>query len=194
MRTTLSATHFSDRTSPPMASYPLLSAFVTRVQDGAERGAWDKTIAYLTRIWLSEYQSGSESGDIVLTTSHNFAYLFDIAEQRLIAAFGVSRGRHSGPRPSARMAGHPLGGGPGYHRGHAIAHTLGGGTDINLVPQFGSVNIGSFRVLEKRAVAKPGSFYFSYWSYPPDGGQRPRGVDQGLLVPGGTATVLKQSN
>jgi len=177
-----------------MASYPLLSAFVARVENGSAPGAWDKIVAYLTKVWLAEYLSGSTSKDIVLTTAHNFAYLFDITEQRLIAAFGVSRGKHLGPRPASRMAGHPRGAGPGYHRGHAIAHTLGGGTDINLVPQFGAVNIGSFRVLEKRAVAKPGSFYFSYWSYSPDGGQLPRGVDQGLLVPGAKATVLTHLN
>ncbi len=51
------------------------------------------------------------------------------------------------------MAGHPLSDGPHYHRGHASPHTLGGPTDIKLVPQLGSVNVEPFRDLERRAVA-----------------------------------------
>jgi hypothetical protein len=31
-----------------------------------------------------------------------------------------------------------------YHRGHVVPHTLGGGTDINLVPQLGKINIVRF--------------------------------------------------
>ena len=118
-----------------------------------------------------------------------FSYLFDIAPQRLIAAWGVSHGKFAGPRDDARMAGHPRGGGPLYHRGHAIAHTLGGQTDINLVPQLGSVNIGPFRVLEKRAVATPGALYFSYWMYGKPQDQKPTGVQQGLLAPGDAPDV-----
>lgn len=46
-----------------------------------------------------------------------------------------------------------------YHRGHAIAHTLGGGTDINLFSQRGMLNIGEFRRLERAAVADPNALY-----------------------------------
>ena len=73
-----------------------------------------------------------------------------------------------------------------YHRGHAIPHTLGGPTDINLVPQLGRINVGQFRTLEKRAVATPGSLYFTYWSYArtraagrSSASQTPVAVDQG---------------
>ena len=73
---------------------------------------------------------------------------------RLIAAWGISGGKHLGARDKSRMAGSPLGAGPGYHRGHAIPHTLGGPTDINLVPQLGSVNIGPFRRLKKLSLRR----------------------------------------
>jgi hypothetical protein len=99
------------------------------------------------------------------------------------------------------MAGYPLSAGSLYHRGHAIPHRLGGPTDINLVPQLGKINIGPFRPLEKKAVATPGSFYFTYWTYlgsarARDGrlGQTPTGVDQGLLIPGQNPLISRHGN
>jgi hypothetical protein len=136
-----------------MASYPGLSGTVPR----AGSANWKKAADYLVGVWLGDYDGGGKA-NIVETRSGNFSYLFDIEPGRLIAAWGVSQGKHSGARDKSRMAGHPLGAGPLYHRGHAIPHTLGGGTDINLVPQRGSVNVGPFRALEKLAVATPGAF------------------------------------
>ena len=99
------------------------------------------------------------------------------------------------------MAGHPLSAGSLYHRGHAIPHSLGGATDINLVPQLGMINTGPFRALERRAVATPGSLYFTYWTYAGaqhsrygHSGQTPAGVDQGLLVPGERPVVSSHWN
>ncbi|WP_395855421.1 hypothetical protein [Cystobacter fuscus] len=140
----------------------------------------------LIDIWLDDYGSVHPLDDVVVVETSGFSYLFDIEPGRLIAAWGVSQGRFSGSRNSikSRMAGHPCVGGPGYHRGHAIPHTLGGGTDINLVPQLGSVNIGAFRVLEREAVRTPGAVYFSYWSYSGQTDQIPDNVEQGLLVRG----------
>ena len=98
------------------------------------------------------------------------------------------------PHLKSRMAGHPLGGDRHDHRGHAIPHTLGGPTDINLVPQRGSVNVGPFRVLEIEAVATPGALYFTYWSYAARGDQRPNGVDQGLIVIGKKPRIIRHLN
>jgi hypothetical protein len=99
------------------------------------------------------------------------------------------------------MAGHPSSAGPLYHRGHAIAHTLGGPTDINLVPQLGRINVGPFRPLEKKAVATPGSFYFTYWTYFGTTSRRgaipsqmPTGVDQGLLIAGQPPQITHHGN
>ena len=154
----------------------------------------DRVIPYLVEVWLSDYERVVKESEVVETGVDNFSYLFDVAAGRLIAAWGISRGRHAGPRDQSRMAGHPLSAGPHYHRGHAVPHTLGGPTDINLVPQRASVNVGPFRVLERRAVATPGSLYFTYWVYTPQSGQRPMTVDQGLLVPGQPPEIRTHPN
>src|SRR5215208_2982342 len=153
-----------------------------------------EVIPCLTSAWLEDYTRSAPASDIVETTTSGFSYLFDVASERLIAAWGVSQGRHGGPRDKARMAGHPLSNGPLYHRGHAIPHTLGGPTDINLVPQLGSVNVGPFRELERLAVATPGALYYTYWTYGGTTGQTPTGVEQGLLVPGSTPELRRHGN
>jgi hypothetical protein len=153
-----------------------------------------KAIPYLVDEWLADYDRGTPNNEIVETTTSDFSYLFDVLSGRLLAAWGFSHGRHGGARDKSRMAGHPLSAGSLYHRGHAIPHTLGGPTDINLVPQLGSINIGPFRVLEKRAVATPGALYFTYWRYGKGQSQTPIGVDQGLIIPGQVPEVRRHGN
>ncbi|WP_128548715.1 DNA/RNA non-specific endonuclease [Larkinella soli] len=144
----------------------------------------DQVLSYLAETWLEDYCASVKEPDIVGVTLDSFSYLFDVAQGRLIAAWGISSGRHGADRDRSRMAGHPLSSGPLYHRGHTIPHRLGGGTDINLVDQLGSVNIGAFRQLENRAVATPGALYFTYWKYDHSDSQKPSAVEQGLLIPG----------
>ena len=120
--------------------------------------------------------------------------MLDIFQERLIAAWGISKGKRDEVRDKSRMKGHPLGAGKEYHRGHAIPHTLGGGTDINLVAQRGSINIGAFRVLEKKAVNTPGALYFSYWEYQNLSTQTPTRVQQGLLCPRQIADIRWHNN
>jgi hypothetical protein len=153
-----------------------------------------EVVPYLTEIWFDDYTSSVQDWEVVQVDLEGFSYLFDISSGRLIAAWGISQGRHGAARPKSRMAGHPLSAGPGYHRGHAIPHTLGGLTDINLVPQLGSVNIGAFRPLENRAVATPGAFYFTYWIYDDPASQTPTAVEQGLLVPGQREDIRRHAN
>ena len=141
---------------------------------------------YLANIWIADYcqRLGAATADLVEVSEKDFRYLFDVAQSRLIAAWGFSVGRSDAPRDKARMAGSPGGPDPKYHRGHAIPHRMGGGTDINLVPQWGALNIGPFRVLENKAIATPGALYFTYWIYLGALTQTPAGVEQGLLCPG----------
>jgi DNA/RNA endonuclease G (NUC1) len=84
------------------------------------------------------------------------------------------------------MAGHPLANAGKFHRGHLMAHSIGGGTDINLVPQLGSLNIGAFRVLERmvRDQAKQNlrSFYFVRPIYN-NASQMPSRFEQCVILP-----------
>lgn len=172
-----------------------LDAYAMKVKDGTAPNAWKDAADHLIDACLADYRSApGKKAEIVETSSSSFSYLFDINAERLIAAYGVSGGKHTGKRDSTRMRGSPLGGPKGYHRGHAIPHTLGGPLDINLVPQKGEVNIGKFRTLEIQAVDTPGAFYFTYWRYPPTNSQRPVGVFQGLLVPGRPAQITEHLN
>lgn len=166
---------------------------------GAPPSAYAGVVPSLVDIWLMDSMS-SRSDDVVEVRIDGFSYLFDHANERLIAAWGISTGKSDAPRPKRRMQGHPLSAGPLYHRGHAIPHTLGGGTDINLVPQLGWINTGPFRRLEIKAVATAGALYFTYWRYHAicAGAHRPvqlpTGVDQGLITPGHEPEIIRHGN
>lgn len=178
-----------------MAHYPKVWDIVQGMTPETAEGSFIRDVMpYLVNVWLEEYESSTSDPEIVETTLGNFSYLFDIRLGRLIAAWGISRGKHTGARDKSRMARHPLSAGRHYHRGHAIPHTLGGPTDINLVAQRGSVNIGAFRRLENRAVATPGALYFTHWIYDRTEGQKPRSVEQGVLIPGRPPEILTHGN
>ena len=172
-----------------------LARIVLSIKPGTSEVAFrGQVVPYLIDRWLDDYSRGTSSKDIVETMHGGFSYLFDIGLQRLISAWGISKGLHTGLRDASRMAGHPLSAGRHYHRGHAIPHTLGGPTDINLVPQLGKINVGPFRPLEKKAVATPGSMYFTYWIYSRTSGQTPMGVVQGLLIAGQRPLINRHGN
>ena len=183
-----------------MLNYTKVTSLLSQVDAAdAEQGFVHTVIPALATLWIDDYSRRTKNPEIVQTTDSGFFYLFDIPAGRLVAAWGISRGRHAGARGAARMAGHPLSAGSLYHRGHAIPHTLGGPTDINLVPQLARINIGPFRPLEKKAVSTPGSMYFTYWCYPPNQSaphatQTPTGVDQGLLIAGQPPQITRHGN
>ncbi len=178
-----------------MPSYPRLAHLLAGVPAETSDVAFQQDVVpYLLDVWLDDYTQTTAKSEIVETTTDGFSYLFDIANERLISAWGISAGRSAAARPKSRMKGHPMSQGPKYHRGHAIAHTLGGPTDINLVPQLASVNIGPFRSLEKRAVATPGALYFTYWMYGRSAEQTPDSVEQGFLCPGQAPEIRTHGN
>jgi hypothetical protein len=109
--------------------------------------------ASLVPLWCDDYYFTNPSAELVSVDLDDsgtaFTYIFDIHRKRTIVAFGVPIfSKHQ--RDASRMAGHPLSAGTQFHRGHLMAHSIGGGTDINLVPQLGKLNIGEFRRLERR--------------------------------------------
>lgn len=178
-----------------MPEYPGIDRQLLHLTPGAADGAFEaQVVPCLIDVWLEHYDRTSPDGDIAEVIQDGFHHLFDAGRERLVAAWGISRGRHGGPRDRYRMAGHPLSAGKRYHRGHAIPHTLGGGTDINLVPQLGTINVGEFRALEILAVATPGALYFTYWMYGDDASQTPSAVEQGLLMPGGSPDIRRFRN
>jgi hypothetical protein len=177
-----------------MPSYSRLNGLLASLAAASRTSLEGKVVPYVVGEWLAEYDRSTRSSDVVTVTLDAFSYLFDVENERLIAAWGVSGGRHGGARAKSRMAGHPKAGGNLYHRGHAIPHTLGGGTDINLVPQLGRINIGPFRAMEKRAVKTPGALYFTYWAYRKRNDQIPFRVEQGFLQPGHPAEIRRHAN
>ena len=107
----------------------------------------------LVPLWCDDYYFKNPSADLVEVdldeSATTFTYIFDINLQRVVVSFGVpTYSKHR--RDASRMAGHPLSNGRNFHRGHLMAHSIGGGMDINLVPQLGRLNIGEFRVLERK--------------------------------------------
>jgi hypothetical protein len=143
----------------------------------------------LIPLWCDAYYTDNPKAEVVQVdldeASSSFSYLFDIELERVLVAFGVPiYSKHK--RDASRMAGHPLANAGKFHRGHLMAHSIGGGTDINLVPQLGSLNIGAFRVLERlvRDMAKQSlrSFYFVRPLYG-DRSQMPNRFEQCVILP-----------
>lgn len=178
-------------------NYPEL---LSLVRTGSPSASWEllltnRLIPYLVQTWLGHYDLAGTGGEVVEVRLAQFSYLFDIGPDRLIAAWGISQGRFGGDRDKRRIQGYPVSNRPLYHAGHAIPHRLGGGMDINLSAQLGSMNTGPFRKLENEAVNTPGSLYFSYWMY----GAGPKmqlasRIQQGLLVRGGAPEIKVFNN
>jgi hypothetical protein len=170
--------------------YSGLQAHVDVVRpDPADSDRWNDVVDFLIGMWTDRYAASVPDCELVRVLDSG-SYLFDCNAERLVAAWAVSRGDPVGTRDKRRMAGHPLGAGSDYHRGHAIPHSMGGPMDINLVPQLAHVNVGPFRTLERKAVALPGSLYFTCWNYAHEDrtgqylSQKAIAVEQGLLVAG----------
>jgi hypothetical protein len=115
----------------------------------------------LSDSWATAYRAQARGkAELVEIDQGALTYLFDLAASRVVAVFGRASPT-SVPRPASRMRGFPLPPSTGDElvRGHLVAHVLGGGTDINLVPQSAALNIsGAWRRLERLAHAQPGAF------------------------------------
>jgi hypothetical protein len=163
---------------------------------GAGRPLSEALADWLVPHWSEAYGALGGSSEIVEVTEGRFTYLFDIAAERAIAAYGVTQATQPSPRDKSRIAGFPSSEAR-YQKGHLIAHRLGGGLDVNLFHQLGAANIGPFRRLEAEAAENPDSFYFVRLLYatpslprtalPAEGRstdlQRPKWVEQGLVLP-----------
>ena len=61
----------------------------------------------LAEAWSRAYAANSPNSEIVAVDQSTFTYLFDIAQERNIAAYGIMGGRNLTVRDHARMAGDP---------------------------------------------------------------------------------------
>jgi hypothetical protein len=156
----------------------------------------------LLDLWCGDYVRTHPRADLTVVNLPSggsaFTYLFDIKTSRNLVAFGIPI-YISHKRDASRMQGHPLS--PdleGYHRGHLMAHSIGGGADINLVPQLGKLNIGEFRRLERevRDVAKNNekSLYFVRCVYPRGLSQTPETIEQCVIYPSGVMNYRIHAN
>ena len=143
----------------------------------------------LEPIWCDEYCDCNPQAELLAVSLSDcgttFTYIFDLKLGRVVVSYGVPvYSTHI--RDAGRMAGHPLEKGKGLHRGHLMAHSMGGGMDINLVPQRGKLNVGAFRKLERLArelaLQNQRSLYFVRCLYFNDS-QTPWKFEQCIIAP-----------
>lgn len=145
----------------------------------------------LLSLWSDDYYQRFPKSRLFVVRQNEFgaffSYLFDLTMERTLGACG-SPILIQNKRDAGRMAGHPRTGGVQYDRGHLMAHSIGGGADINLVPQLSKLNRGEFRKLEieVRKNAEENRTCL-YWVRPIYTGESeiPAQFEQGLLYPDG---------
>jgi hypothetical protein len=145
----------------------------------------------LGNLWLRTYcrRHGAGSADIIRVTipteTSRITYLFDIPRERIVVVWGLPiYAQHT--RDRGRQQEHREGWnetiGSQYDVGHLIAHTLGGGQDINVVPQLRNINRGKFQQIEKavRELTKTGGrcLYFVRTIYAIQAGVSPQRTTQ----------------
>jgi hypothetical protein len=163
-----------------MTTYAEIMQLTAASPANAEAMIESEMLPALVELWLAAYRASTPDAEIVEVGIDGFSHLFDLTEERLVTAYGFPGGAAPGTRDASRMRGFPKP--PEDHvKGHAIAHQLGGGLDINLIPQDRVINSRAFRTLEREAARHPGCLYFSNWNYVQSGDQTPSDVVQGLI-------------
>ena len=152
--------------------------------------------------WIDRYRAATSwSPEVVEIALGSLVYLFDEApsqcadgtqasDDRVVGVWGRAaaaprprdRARQRGFLPDSRHRSRT-----GFDRGHFVAHSLGGGMNMNFFPQAADLNRGRspagrrWRQLERRAAARPGAMVFVRPVYDSDT-WLPRWVDFGVVV------------
>jgi hypothetical protein len=145
--------------------------------------------------WIERYRRRCNGPTNVLeVTASGFDDLFDFCselpenarEDRPVAAYGMSRAPEQ-KRNASRIRGFPASDDRG-DRGHFIAHSAGGGLDINVFHQDPELNRGwsaegkRYREMERYCAEHEGTFFFSRPIYV-DRSARPAEIEFGILLP-----------
>ncbi len=176
--------------------YPKL---VEAATDPAGALVMDNLVQFVEDEWVATYyEMGSHIPMVLKFQDQGFTFLYDQSsangsdvEDRLVAAYGwsIANGRK---RDESRMKGF-LGGGidiPGkgkFDKGHVLAHSMGGGLEVNIFPQRPELNRGrsvagrDYRRMEKYAAAHLGTFVFSRLIYS-DLSWLPSSLEYGVLM------------
>ena len=152
--------------------------------------------------WIDKYQLQCEKKMSILSiTVENFTFLWDETYERVVSVYGASKDAEVVKRRDKPRIAY-------YYRnfirryqpetktdtGHFIAHSLGGGLDMNLFPQKRDVNQGRsaegklYRKMENYAFKYPRTFVFSRPLYFDDT-WRPYFLEYGLLKKDGTLWI-----
>jgi len=172
--------------------------------------------AQLPIFWRDAYLVACEHEPNLLQVNiDGFEYLFDytseplrpraadVPEDRLVGVFGLSKSP-AAPRDANRIRGFPGGelrtsdqNRP--DKGHFIAHSAGGGLEINIFPQRRELNRGHstegrvFRRMEQFAAKNPGTFVFARPIYTTQS-SAPSELEYGLLQPDNTVWIERLAN
>ncbi len=150
----------------------------TAAFSGGQNAVPPQTAWEIASRWGAAYerQSGNE---IVCVDLGTFTYGFDIAAERLVYVTGTTGAPEV--RDRSRQQGSPKSSARDDEKGHVIATSLGGGTDINLIPQARSVNRGKgsqWASIERELAKRPGSAVAIHLVYSDDS-QRPTSFEFG---------------
>lgn len=178
--------------------YPALSAG----WDCAASGWAELVAGRLVPAWLTAYRQVTEwEPEVMEVAVGELVYLFDAAptlrqldrgDDRVVAVWGrssVPTARRDRQRLAGLLPLPALWSGRRLDRGHLVAHSAGGGLDMNLIPQAAAINRGRdeqgkrWRAIERYAARHPGTPLFVRPRYG-DGRWVPAGFDYGLVVAG----------
>jgi hypothetical protein len=190
--------------APPALPYDSAVSESTRA-DGIDVDALARRLVEVGCSAYAMTRAGSTLGEVTLPDG--FTYLYDdtsiavdgpadAADFRVLCVWGRSRPAKTA-RDASRMRGYPS---PqrdetsATDRGHLIAHSMGGGYDINLFPQAAAINRkGAWRELECYCADNPGTFLFLHLHYA-DRTDRPVAIDYSVLRVDGTLDTTRFEN
>lgn len=157
---------------------PIAIRSQTTRQTAAFSGNQSAAAPQIASQWGAAYERQSDN-EIVCVDLGTFTYGFDIAAERLVYVIGTTGAPQT--RDRSRQQGSPKPSEKDDEKGHVIATSLGGGMDINLIPQARSVNRGKgsrWASIERELAKRPGSVIAIHLIYSDDS-QRPASFEFG---------------